>query len=320
MQKMDCHNFKEMLDSYFCQELTVETNHSILSHAEHCPSCRSEMASRRNLRQALQRACAQERMSDEACERLRAMLRAEANAERTTILTGGRRGRFSRFFELKVVLPALATALILVVVGVMSYLRNPANRLPQLSDALIENAVNGHRICTAHITADSRSDGMPEKVREFDAACLGLDKIAAEGAQGLLLSSAHVCGDSNRRFAHLIYQREGPPDGQLISLLVTLRDGKAIKAGQWTPFDAAAELQESQQTGFVLDSYQTARHVVLVVSSLPKLENEKLARTLAAPVVTHLRRVENQTAFLNWPESERLGFEQIASVRGGDYR
>jgi len=84
--------------------------------------------------------------------------------------------------------------------------------------------------------------------------------------------------------------------------------------------DAAAELQESRQTGLVLDSYQTARHVVLVVSSLPNLENENLARTLATPVVTHLRRVENQTAFLNWPESELPGFELIASVRGGDYR
>ena len=71
---MDCRDFKEMLDSYFCQELAVETNHAILCHAEHCPPCRNEMASRRSMREALQRACAQDQMSDEACERLRALL------------------------------------------------------------------------------------------------------------------------------------------------------------------------------------------------------------------------------------------------------
>jgi len=318
MQKMDCHNFKEMLDSYFCQELTVETNHSILSHAEHCPSCRSEMASRRNLRQALQRSCAQDRMSDEACERLRAMLRAEAGVGQTARASwvGGWRGRLGKFFELRLVLPALAgvTTLLLAAIGVTDYLRSQAL---QLSDALMADAASGHRTCTSHLSPDSRSDGMPDEVREFDAACVGLDKVAAEGAQGLQLSSAHVCGGSDRRFAHLIYQRDGQP----ISLLVTPRDGRAMKSGRVPSFDEAlAELQESEQTGVVLDAYQTARHVVIVVSGLPKPENEHLARTLAMPVVAHLRRIESQTAILNWPGSGPFRPGLFASLRGGELR
>src|SRR5262245_60493748 len=123
MQKMDCHNFKEMLDSYFCEELTVETNHSILNHAEHCPPCRNEMASRRSLRQALQRACAQDQMSEDACERLREMLRTEAGVgpDRKVKGAGSWRGRWARFFDLKYGLPvmAVAAALIVAVIGVV---------------------------------------------------------------------------------------------------------------------------------------------------------------------------------------------------------
>ncbi|SRR5258706_6811657 len=160
---------------------------------------------------------------------------------------------------------------------------------------------------------------MPDEVKDFDPACLGLDKIAAEGAQGLRLCLAHICGDPDRRFAHLIYRHEG----QLVSLLVTPRDGRAMQTGQVPTFvGGLAELQESQQTELNLNAYQTEKRVVLVVSALPKSENERLARTLATPVATHLRRVEYQTAFLKWPEFDLnlAGIELMASVRGGDLR
>ena len=339
MQKMDCHNFKELLDSYFCEELTVETNHSILHHAERCPSCRNEMASRRNLRLALQRACEQDQMSDDACKRLRTLLRAEAEAGRTSKLksASSRRGRWADFFDLKFALPMMAgvAALLVAAIGVATYLQSPGG-LPisfnpteapaaeqikawHLSDAFMTKAASSHRKCASHVTRDSTSHGMLDEVEDFDPACLGLDKIAAEGAQGMQLCLAHVCGDPDRRFAHLIYRHEG----QLISLLVTPRDGHAMQTGQVPAFVAGlAELQESQQTELNLDAYQTEKRVILVVSALPKFENEKLARTLAMPVVKHLRRVENQAAILKWPEFDRslAGIELLATARGGGLR
>lgn len=77
---MDCRDFKEMLDSYLCEELAVETNHSILRHAELCGPCRGEMAARRELRSRLRRVCSRERMSADAATRLRERLRCEANS------------------------------------------------------------------------------------------------------------------------------------------------------------------------------------------------------------------------------------------------
>src|SRR5262249_61562195 len=75
---MDCQNFKELLDSYLCGELAVETNHTMLCHAERCCSCRSEMAARRRLRASLRLACSKEKLSDQAMEKLRARLRSES--------------------------------------------------------------------------------------------------------------------------------------------------------------------------------------------------------------------------------------------------
>ncbi|MEP7340029.1 MAG: hypothetical protein ABI977_19980 [Acidobacteriota bacterium] len=313
---MDCRDFKEMLDSYFCQELAVETNHAILGHAEHCLRCRNEMASRRNLREALQRACAQDQMSDAACERLRMLLRKEAggNNKADVGLAAGWRERLAKLFELRVAFPALATlALIIGSIGIGSYLwrANQAGILP-LSNALIAEAAQDHRKCSREVGQKSQPMEITNSATGVDPACLGLEKIAEEGAEGLKLCSAHFCDEQGRRFVHLIYKR----DGQLISLLVTPRDERAMKIGQVPSRDVSlAGVQEFQQTELALDAYQTTKRVVLVVSALPKPENERLARTLAMPVVRHLRRMEDQTAVLNWP-----GFELITNVRGGELR
>jgi len=325
---MDCRNFKEMLDSYLCQELAVETNHTMLSHAEHCSSCRGEMASRRNLRSALQRACAQDRMSEEACQRLRAMLCAEAGVKNTNQVKNAVRNwreRWAKAFEFRFAFPAAATVVILALgsMGVMTYLRGAASRAAalQLSTALMEEAAADHRMCVQYAGHGNAPYHMPEEVQEFDTACLDLEKIAAPGAEGMQLCSAHVCGE-DRRFAHLIYEREG----KLISLLVTTRDGRAMKIGQLPSFDPAlAGWQDAHQDGLELDACQTAKRVVLVVSGLNRVENERLAHTLAMPVVAHLRRIESQTASLNWPSSElptvRLpAVDLTANLRGGELR
>ena len=332
MQKMDCHNFKEMLDSYFCEELTVETNHSIIHHAERCPSCRNEMASRRNLRETLQRACAQDQMSSAACERLRAILHAEAEAgcKESIKNAKGHRRWWAELISLKFAVPALAGSAILLitVIGVAAYLQslrqfpvspNPDTKLVaefRLSPVLMAEAADTHRICGLHVNSDSSSAGLTDEVKEMDPGCIDLDKIAAEGAQGLPLCLAHVCGSPSRQFAHLIYRYEG----QLVSLLVTSRDSQAMQTGQIPEFAAGSlDAQQSQQTELNLDTYQTGKRVIMVVSALPKSENEKIARSLAIPVIKHLMRIENQTAFLDWPSfgQNSIGTESMASVRGG---
>lgn len=326
---MDCREFKEMLDSYFCQELAVETNHAMLGHAEHCPPCRREMASRRNLRETLQRACARDQMSDEACERLRERLRAEASQAQA----GGWRERWANLFTLRLARPIAATAgiLILMAGAATIYRLTRIGPLPpgdsiftaQLSQALMAEAADDHQRCASHWLSTDLPALKTDQVRDFDPACAGLEQAAATGAQGLRLRAMHVCGFTRREFVHLVYTR----DRQLISLLVTARDSQALDGGpappNASPTQTQSRMQRSLQQGLPLEAYQTAKHVVLVVSDLPETENEALAQQLASPVLEHLRRFEGQSAMiaprLGLPELPELK-DVIAKVRGGELR
>lgn len=310
---MDCRNYKELLDSYLCQELAVETNHQILQHAEHCLSCRSEMASRRNMRESLRRACLNERMSDEACERLRSRLHDAAYKPNppAKIKSINWRDRLAEFFSFRILIPA-STVTLFLVIGAVFYFKTQPPKVAafQLSDTLIAESVDDHRNCATHFFSSTKPAMMPSSVTEFDEACLELDKVASAGAAGLTLRAAHVCQPDSRRFAHLVYTR----GDNLISLLVAKRDSRALKTDNLVPFDAnITGLQTANNRELTLGAYQTSKHVVLVVSDLPESENEKLSQTLARPVVEHISRLENQTASL--PDTGKRTL--IANLRGG---
>jgi hypothetical protein len=137
---------------------------------------------------------------------------------------------------------------------------------------------------------------MPADAHQFDPAYESLDKIAEIGARGLLLRSAHICLYGDRRFAHLVYTR----DSKLISLLVTERDARALKLSNIPDGDdSLVDLQHAWRDRFSLGAYQTAKHVVLVVSDLPENENNALAQQLAVPVTTYLRQRERTSTTLN---------------------
>ncbi len=287
---MECRNFKELLDSYLCQELAVETNHQLLNHAEHCPPCRAEMASRRNMREALRRACSQDRLSEEACDRLRARLRAEVSASESLI---GRRQRWTSLFDLRFAIPITVTAAVLIVAAVvmLPFLKSQTTpaQLFELSEALLSEAASDHHKCAPKFIQATRAAVMPSTV---EPTYVGLEKVAASGAEGLRLHAAHVCAPDGRRFAHLVYTR----DGALISLLVTERDKRALKIGNLPSADVSlAGLQEANLKNLSLGAFQTPKHVILVVSDLPTAENHKLAQTLASPVVEHIRKLDGQS-------------------------
>lgn len=308
---MDCRNYKELLDSYLCQELAVETNHQILQHAEHCLSCRSEMASRRNMRESLRRACLNERMSDEACERLRSRLHDEAYKPNSSAKNRSInwRDRLAEFFSFRVLIP-VSTVIMFLAIGASFYFKTqtPTVAAFQLSDTLIAESADDHRNCATHFLSSTKPAAMPDSVREFDEACLELDRVASSGAEGLTLRAAHVCQSDSRRFAHLVYTR----GDNLISLLVAKLDGRALKVDRQTPLDASlVGLQKANNRELALGAYQTSKHVVLIVSNLSESENEKLSQTLAKPVVEHIRRLDNQTANLAEPDRRNL----IANLR-----
>lgn len=313
---MDCQNFKELLDSYLCGELAVETNHTMLAHAERCCSCRSEMSARRQLRASLRRVCSREKMSEQALENLRARLRSEVGLGANPARTGesgdgtGRRSWIGGILKIRILTPAAIVAALALLVGGAwglyllrsgdvknhqgkSQLSSEQLKSLELSDAILAEAVGDHRSCAPYFVNASKPVAMPDSVREYDSACVRLDKIAATGAKGLFLRSAHTCGFGDRKFVHLVYTH----DTQLISLLVTSRDGRALKSGVVPTIDGAAlGAQRSTHDHIALGAYQTVKRIVFVVSDLPESENAALAEKLAKPVVEHLRNSELSTA------------------------
>jgi len=281
---MDCRNFRDVLDSYLSGELAVESNHAILQHAECCAVCRDEMAARRHLRASLRSACTRAKLSAECSERLRASLQTE----------GVQRGSiFTRLFIMRFPLTVAAAAGLLLILGAalsiyLFQLRPVA--AAELSPALIYEAVGDHDGCGSHYThAPQGPVQMSKSARQYDPAYDDLDKVAGAGAEGMQLRAAHVCGFAGRRFAHLVYARES----QLISLLVTERDGRALRRGV-VPLDDGlrAGLQQVLRDPYTVCAYQTAKHVVLVVSPLPEAQNKELAERMAQPVCDYLRRLE----------------------------
>lgn len=303
---MDCRNFKDLLDSYLCGELAVETNHAVLRHAEHCGDCRSEMAARRRLREALRRACSKEAMSVEACERLRARLRAGARfGDLGSGSASGVASLWSRFVgrfpSLRLAVPATAFAALLILAGgaLGLYLLGrggDSDRSPvELSASLMDEAAEDHRRCAVKFVNAAILATLPDSIKTLDPAYVDLDKALGEGAKGLSLHSAHVCGPGARRFVHLVYTRDSHP----ISLLLTERDARAMKPGGLSSADDGSQsgLQQASRDNFALGAYQTTKRVVLVVSSLPEAENKGLAERLAAPVAEHLRRAERRVSW-----------------------
>src|SRR5262249_2134790 len=117
--------------------------------------------------------------------------------------------------------------------------------------------------------------------------------VAELGAQGMQLHAAHICSFGGRNFAHLVYTH----GGQLISLMVTERDARAMRQGAPPPDDGLrAGLQQALRDRYTVSAYQTAKHGVLVVSVAPEAENQALVERVAAPICERLRRVETYPA------------------------
>jgi hypothetical protein len=288
---MDCRKFRDVLDSYMCGELMVETNHEILRHAEHCPACREEMAARRNLREALRRSGARVRLSEEAKERLRQRLREDAGCSPKAWSANG--SLLHRIFSTRLPLALAASALL--VVGYLYFWSHssPQVQAAELSETLMQEATDEHNVCTFHYKDSPEPKAMEPDAVEHNPIFTGLDQVAKRHARGMKLRLAHFCNLVGRNFVHLGFIK----GDEMVSLLITERDAKAMKNGVAPTDDGLrAGLQSALRGKYRVAAYQTSKHVVLVVSEFSDAQTKELAESLAALVSEHLRRLENAKA------------------------
>lgn len=308
---MDCRNFKEMLDSYLCDELSVETNHACLQHAERCSSCRAELGARRELRRTLRTACHKTVLSEAAQVRLRACLQAEG----APATARGWWPKLSWWNWSALLTWPVAAPLAVVFLASLGWFgwrtlqrSGVTVQVPDLlSETVLAEAAGDHRTCAAHFADGEVAEEVattPDWMKKQYPAYAQLVEVAAPGARGLQLKSVHVCRFENRQFGHLVYAQPTAPQAgepaKMVSLLVTPRDGACLRAGQVPTDDgSAAGLQRGRSAACQINAYQTAKYVVLVVSDFPEADNQQLAERLAAPVSTHLRQIEKTLTWLS---------------------
>jgi hypothetical protein len=288
---MDCRKFRDVIDSYLCGELLVETNHEILRHAEQCPACREEMTARRNLRERLQRASAQVRLSEEAKERLRQRLREEAGRSPKARSANG--SLLHRIFSPRLPLALAASALL--VAGYLYFGSHSSSQVQaaELSETLMQEAAEEHNVCTFHYKDSPEPEAIRPNAVEYNPIFAGLDQIAKRNTRGMKLRLAHFCNLVGRNFVHLGFTK----GDEMVSLLITERDAKAMKNGVAPTDDGLrAGLQSALQGKYRVAAYQTSKHVVLVVSEFSEAQTKELAESLAAPMSEHLRRLETVRA------------------------
>jgi hypothetical protein len=256
------------------------------------------MAARRRLRLLLHRAVMMISLSAEARERLRERLRAEGGAERAARKMGIK-SIFTRLFAQPLLLASASLAVLgLIISGAygLRLLHLRAAAVAGLSPVLMAEAAGDHDHCAAHFINAQGPVKMSDSAKQYGPAYEDLDRVAEAGARNLQLRAAHICRFSGRRFAHLVYTR----NGQLISLLVTERDERAMRRGVVPQGDGLrVGLEQVLHGRFTVSAYQTSRHVVLVVSELSEQENKELAERIALPVSVHLRRTEMHLPQLN---------------------
>ena len=325
---MQCREFREIADSYLGDELIVETNHEVISHLEHCPECRRELAARRELRTRLRQAFIKapaNQLSPQFAEHLRTQLHdyAIGKSSAPMVSPGGRRSsvvlRRTSWLALAACL-MLATGIGLVLVrerfskskqpGSQEIVRteatpshspelNPGIPVNLVKTGLAKSAVGDHRDCAIHFRLAEKPIDLEVAGRKYDPVYINLTKtvLSQQGdvPMGAEFVEAHSCVFEGRRFAHIILRYHS----RLVSFLVTdiggVKEPKADTArtsvDQQQPYVIAC----SQFDGYQVSCFQTARHAVFVVSDMPEGDNLALARALAPSVYAYISRTESAT-------------------------
>ncbi|HJT27720.1 MAG TPA: hypothetical protein VJ784_09955 [Pyrinomonadaceae bacterium] len=293
---MECHEFCEIADSYLSDELSVETNHEAISHLEKCADCRCELSARRALRTNLRDAfigLPVNRMRPEFVSELSGRLRDAAIEVRSqSIVPSMERSQSRRYFTLAVAACLLLTLLIGSII-VRQLLSRPAQNIVKIE--LAKAAVGDHRDCAEEFRLAEKPIALDVAGQNYDPVYLGLAEIFAKGSVAppdVKFIEAHSCVFAGRRFAHIVLKYHG----SLVSFLVTGIPSNL--ASDHSPAKDPATIVCSQIEGYNVSFFQTHRHGIFVVSTLPEGDNLALARAFAPGVFDHITNRERTTALL----------------------
>lgn len=271
---MKCQDFRELIDSFLCDELLTETNHEVLRHLEQCANCRTVTEDRRVFRAKFRSAvrnCGELKI----CEKFKANLQ---NSLKQSILPEKPlRNSFFNGFSMAAV---AASFLIIAVFGVW-FFQNPNSTVTPEIAGITENtqsvhfqkiALGDHQNCAVNYKLTEEPVEIDLSSPQYASLREGV-LIPLKKAFGTCeFVESHLCKYDGHTFTHLVFDY----DGKILSvLMMDLKNYKALENNY------IAKLSEQ---GYQIAHFDVNKKAVFVISDLPEPKNSIAAEVLETPL------------------------------------
>ena len=149
--------------------------------------------------------------------------------------------------------------------------------------ALARLAAGDHQNCAIKFALDEKPISLADAAIRHDPAFGRLQNVAPASSTltggPIRVLERHSCVFRGRPFAHIVMAYKD----HVVSVLVADR---GAAGGEWWRVAAAQELPSAE--GFQMASFQSADHMVFVVSSLPVVDVNEVTRAMLQPVSSAL--------------------------------
>lgn len=248
----ECRRVRALMDSYISGELTVESNHDVLSHLEQCEGCRGEVARREQMRALLVEGFG----GTPDVTALQSRISRAIDNEQRKWWTIARYGSMA--------------AAVLLIVGATFWWTRPVDA------AAFDDSVDNHIVCALAIPPQVQYDEA-RIAQSLEPAYQPIVKAVTHRISGFELIDAHMCPYNGRDYVHLVY-RSG---GRVLSVFSeTASRGRLPVA------------HEEPRKGFVSAGRSDGRRQTFVVSDSPAPVPADVVSELLTSTMAFVRKLE----------------------------
>ena len=273
---MNCRDFREIVDSYLCDELLTETNHDVLRHLENCADCRAVIETRRALRTKIKSAVvnsAQFQIRDDFYNSLYIKLKQSSTAAVIEKKPFWTINKSWMAFAASLIFAAGLSFWFLQIQPENRFSTNPAQTNQEVQKTtLAEAAAGDHLNCAVKYNlAETPVDIDLASAQYSDLRRAVLIPLQNSTAEYEFVES-HNCKFQGRLFTHLVFRHQG---GTISILLTDLQNYPALQNN---------EIAEIVSNGYQVARFDIKNKAVFVVSDLSERENLTTAKILENPV------------------------------------
>lgn len=282
-----CKRIRSYLDSYLNNELLVETNHEVLKHLETCAACTRTLADRMRLKDQLKRAVMQEYAPAALRERISGNVRS------------------GRGFKLNTFTWAIAAAAAVIVIALTIPFVFKSSHTPEtlslhaevargdVTGQLLKIGFDDHVYCAIDHKMATRQFTVEQMSERLGPEYSGLvDVLKKRMPEEYTVAIGHHCHYQGREFIHLIMRNQDRNHDDVVSLIITRKNGESFPAGAAELAVQGAGIYERAMQNFQVAGIETRDYLAFIVSNKTKDETLRIASDIVQPVRDFLKTVE----------------------------